>query len=430
MTTCTTARADGSLDSDMLSVSDQSERLELFGSDPTESEILSRVFHQLLFEWSTTTRERPQPSQSDQQSSNIPQNSNTSGSQTSGNSRPSQQKRRREFKDNGGDESDGADDGSSGSAAKRRAVTTARSKILACPFWKKNPLRHRECFSLKLTRIKDVKQHLGRRHAPIHCPICFRVFEDREARASHFSTSNSGELCTPMLHAPLEGIDMSQGEDLRKRANRAHTREQQWYDIWQILFPDADPPQTPYMDFDQLPESAAWADFCNSRGSSLLAEVIDHRIWDLAFLPDNQRRQELVRVVQSGFPLVFEAFHSESSASDSSLTSSNSQAARRRLSLRAGPDISAHATSLPPVELPVNFVVDWMGQLPVGELLPLGTEEQNSEDSGYYGQQSADILASGPRPLWETTARRVTGQAAHRGNSNWTRQASYMNGGY
>lgn len=49
---------------------------------------------------------------------------------------------------------------------------------LACPFYKRNQVRHSNCLHFRLKRIKDVKQHLLRKHKqPYYCPICGLEFE-------------------------------------------------------------------------------------------------------------------------------------------------------------------------------------------------------------------------------------------------------------
>ncbi|KAI1339907.1 hypothetical protein F5Y15DRAFT_58633 [Xylariaceae sp. FL0016] len=61
-----------------------------------------------------------------------------------------------------------------------------RRLFLACPFAKKDPVRHRKCYSYTLNRIGDVKQHISRRHRiPLYCPRCMETFDDDDCKDIH-----------------------------------------------------------------------------------------------------------------------------------------------------------------------------------------------------------------------------------------------------
>jgi len=222
--------------------------------------------------------------------------------------RQGSQKRRKQDLNDG----DGLDDGDNGSSRpmKKPKNLVPPRKCFACPFCKKNPREHRDCFDYKLSRIKDVKQHLARQHTPIHCERCLRVFQDRHSKTEHFE---SDEPCVRGLHGELDGVTNEQSEDLRKKSKRGQTEPEQWYTIWCILFSSLKQPDSPYMDFEQSQEFVEWEEFCQRRGSAVLAERLSRQLWggsgSPAWLP------ELLRMVQDGFRAAFDEFRSQDGSS-------------------------------------------------------------------------------------------------------------------
>jgi hypothetical protein len=97
------------------------------------------------------------------------------------------------------------DDNADEDESRRRQTKSLRpddaalsSKLLACPFWKLDPGKHRECFRMKLDRISRVKQHLNRKHAPdFYCEFCLLVSLDTKGTSSPgavlFNLANSLE---------------------------------------------------------------------------------------------------------------------------------------------------------------------------------------------------------------------------------------------
>ncbi|KAI1635809.1 hypothetical protein F4809DRAFT_427506 [Biscogniauxia mediterranea] len=69
------------------------------------------------------------------------------------------------------------------------------SRSFACPFDKSNSNKYSDCRTNILTRIKDVKQHVYRKHSKPHlyCPFCFQVFANANSRDTHIRQ----ETCVP-----------------------------------------------------------------------------------------------------------------------------------------------------------------------------------------------------------------------------------------
>ncbi len=117
--------------------------------------------------------------------------------------------------------------------------------IFACPFYKYDSMRYMSCAALRLLRIRDVKQHLNRRHyRPGHSVGYGFVSEDARRRDSHLRNS---PCRLPPGHVAVEGVTESQRTALARRSNPALNNESQWFIIWHILFPDRPPPFSPYL---------------------------------------------------------------------------------------------------------------------------------------------------------------------------------------
>lgn len=119
---------------------------------------------------------------------------------------------------------------------------------LACPFQKRNPSQHQRCFALSLQRIKDVKQHIYRCHAKpeYYCASCYEVFDTANDRDKHSRRRECRKLDRPSL-PHFEGITEEQRKQLNEKSNRTMNIEEQWFQIWAVLFQDAVRPRSVYL---------------------------------------------------------------------------------------------------------------------------------------------------------------------------------------
>ncbi|KAK0611642.1 hypothetical protein B0T14DRAFT_333160 [Immersiella caudata] len=305
----TTTSRQSSLDSDMLSISDRSEHIDPFSKPPEASVIFNEILHRLLDDWGRNKCCQSSPKQSSQSSGATQRGGSTSDSSTSI-SRGGQKRPLRPS-----DNDDELDDGDSDLPRPKKGARTELPprKCFACPFWKKKPRAHRDCFGYKLSRIKDVKQHLARQHTPIHCERCLKVFHDRQSKREHFE---SDEPCVRGQHGELDGVSNEQNEDLRRKSKRGQTESEQWFAIWHILFPRITQPDSPYMDFEQSQEFAEWEEFCQKRGPAIVAEEMNRYISAGSSSPD--WLPELLQMAQSGFRAAFEEFRAQNGSSFSS----------------------------------------------------------------------------------------------------------------
>ena len=154
-------------------------------------------------------------------------------------------------------------------------------KAFACPYFRFDPAAHQECSRLVLRRIRDVKQHLQRRHylSPNgSCPICFKTFKSTQAFTTHLLLRN----CEPKSHAPtgnIEGVSLEAQDLLKHRVNRADTPIQQWYSVWDILFDKVQRPPNPYLGSMVTETINIIQRFLQAEGSVIIPVVLGPQPW-------------------------------------------------------------------------------------------------------------------------------------------------------
>lgn len=86
------------------------------------------------------------------------------------------------------------------------------------------------------------RQHLGRRHCiPIHCPSCSLEFNTAVERDEHIR----GRSCDVKPPREWDGITEIQKAQLNKRVSTSQSTEENWYNIYEILFPGSPRPRSP-----------------------------------------------------------------------------------------------------------------------------------------------------------------------------------------
>jgi hypothetical protein len=173
-------------------------------------------------------------------------------------------------------------------SSRKKRRTTDQKPTFACPFAKKDPVQYRDCFTYTLTRIRDVKQHLGRCHRrPIYCPICMAVFEDDLLRDAHVVAA---ACTTPQPGIRHEGITELQRLQLSKKPTGNPTHEAQWFTVFDILFPNHDPrPLSAYVDNDLFQNIALYNEFLQQNGRRFVSDFITQR-GTIAWTLQNEER--------------------------------------------------------------------------------------------------------------------------------------------
>ena len=150
---------------------------------------------------------------------------------------------------------------------------TGRPRYLACPFLKLDPVRYESCCANKMKRIRDVKQHLSRRHTPdYYCQRCLKTdFRNEESLQVHVDLGDC-VLRHPRL---LEGVSYAQRGRLTRKSNSNLTEEEQWFAVWDIVFPGRMRPSSAYLDSDLSMGMALFREYCYVRGPAILREQIE-----------------------------------------------------------------------------------------------------------------------------------------------------------
>lgn len=188
--------------------------------------------------------------------------------------------------ENGNGASEGSEPSSSQTVSSKRRRTSDRKLTFACPYTKKDPMSYRDCYKYTLSRIRDVKQHLARRHQkPLYCARCMDTFESEGERDGHIREA----ACPLQPSITLDGITESQKQKLAKKSASNTSEEAQWFAVYEILFPGHRPPESPYIDRELLQDITLYQDFLTTNGPRILSEVLTRRgaiTWNL---PNEER---------------------------------------------------------------------------------------------------------------------------------------------
>ncbi|KAK0729610.1 hypothetical protein B0H67DRAFT_677615 [Lasiosphaeris hirsuta] len=239
-------------------------------SNPTDAQRVKQIVNRLISEFDSS-RQRPS-GQVDQRASNSA--SQTSSSVSEGSSRNQQSPHNRVSQVTRGKRrmvGDGAGDGSTLVTAPKKSKTAHQiGKIFACPFWKKDPLVHSRCYKLELKEVRRVKQHLYRNHAQlIRCPRCQEVFPNQTSCNGHIENVD----CIRRPKILDEGINQDQATELSKRGSSTLSQEQRWFVVWEIVFPGAPEPASPYIDDNLSEDMCEFREFYQREGSTI---ILDH----------------------------------------------------------------------------------------------------------------------------------------------------------
>jgi len=176
---------------------------------------------------------------------------------------------------------------------RRMSGTDQTIKHFACPFWKKDRASFARCATLRLNRIKDVKQHLIRCHEPFRCPRCQSPYRSNRALITH---SQSILACEPLTFRPAEDdlregwLSLDQIRQVRRRPPRSSrlSLEEQWFLVWDAIFAPRRRPDSPYMPTGLTEEMDEFRSFFLERGPAVIREVLeDNRITVVGLDRDN-----------------------------------------------------------------------------------------------------------------------------------------------
>ncbi|KAK0719340.1 hypothetical protein B0H67DRAFT_642703 [Lasiosphaeris hirsuta] len=136
-----------------------------------------------------------------------------------------------------------------------------KSQLFACPFYKWNPRQHGDCTRYKMKRMKDIKQHIQRRHT-------------RRSRSHQEQTLAANCCkCEDTSLAAFDGILDQHKQKLRQSINRGKPVDKQWYAMWDILFPETPRPLSIYVNDCASTPAFQMRRLWNERKSAMMAEA-------------------------------------------------------------------------------------------------------------------------------------------------------------
>ncbi|KAL2132612.1 hypothetical protein VTI74DRAFT_3602 [Chaetomium olivicolor] len=142
---------------------------------------------------------------------------------------------------------------SSSNTTTTKTDAAASLDAMACPFYKRNPMRYHSCaWAVNIRNTRSAKQHvIIDHHAPIYCPICSSHFPSAVARDKHVRARSCTER--ELTADTLEGVTEDQVEkllqrDVGKAARRMREAEEaSWFRMWDVLFTGVVRPKTAYL---------------------------------------------------------------------------------------------------------------------------------------------------------------------------------------
>lgn len=273
----------GSLDSDMLSISSgDSDCIPFLDPEDPITSIINVISHRILDRYKESQWVRSKPQSEDTGKSGLADTSDNSSMSCATSQSHSMRACRNGKRDRpGGEDEDYDEDGfrKPPRPSKRRAKSPRRpyDKMLACPFWKLDSQAHRPCFHRKNKRISDVKLHLSRKHrlpAMDYCQRCWTAFESEAHKKEHLRDPLS-QGCKYNPGARPVGIDNNMAAALHKKSNPSLSTKDQWFAIWDIVFPDKPKPSSPYINESLSEDATQLQEIILSQWPSVLASIMD-----------------------------------------------------------------------------------------------------------------------------------------------------------
>ncbi|KAK0620845.1 hypothetical protein B0T14DRAFT_497290 [Immersiella caudata] len=196
------------------------------------------------------------------------------------------------------------------SAKKARLDDQSRRPRLACPFYKKAPMRHYKCHGKVISQISYLKQHLSRNHQPpLHCRRCKDLFSNEDALDAHAAEDPP---CQPRTNIKYEGVTTDQKKQLERRASPLIPEERQWFDIFDILFPGYRPrPTSAYINEGLVAETENYQDFERIEGPGIIMEVLQQGGVRLEVIEDHEHDVGILRenLLAEAFSVIARRWH-------------------------------------------------------------------------------------------------------------------------
>ncbi|KAI0549839.1 hypothetical protein F4679DRAFT_544861 [Xylaria curta] len=144
-------------------------------------------------------------------------------------------------------------------------------RLLACPFHKKDPQRYQECGKYTLRRIKDVKQHIYRLHCKPewYCSRCLGSFKCSNERDNHIREGG----CTLQAVPNDDGIiSDNQRKELKECKSRGTSKQQQWMELFEVIFPGVKRPRSPHIESGQAELLSSLRTYWDGNADEIIAK--------------------------------------------------------------------------------------------------------------------------------------------------------------
>ncbi|CAI6089119.1 unnamed protein product [Clonostachys chloroleuca] len=144
---------------------------------------------------------------------------------------------------------------------------------LACPYYIAKPQKYYKSCLLghSLQSIEDVIGHLIQDHKePPYCPICRGEFDSPWVRDEHVRA----RTCTVQNEGEVDGVNERQRRKLRKRDRVRLGEAIRWTRVWNTVFPEITPPESPYLHTGVDVAVAMMRDYWATRGPKLAEEYL------------------------------------------------------------------------------------------------------------------------------------------------------------
>ncbi|KAK1487821.1 hypothetical protein CTAM01_11667 [Colletotrichum tamarilloi] len=267
-------------------------------------------------------------------------------------------------------------------------------KYLACPLFRKDPRRYAACAKSRLRRIRDVKQHLRRKHTrpEYYCPTCWETYSGPDERDAHLIQRS----CNGPEGSGPPWISREQDTLLEGRVPNGSTA-QQWFSVWDIVCPGQTRPEPPFCFLGRMVEdiSTFRRELWETKGSEIIEDLVSQREATLQEPLTEETRSLLQRCIMDAVRRVLE--HPDvTQAREVRWNQDNdlAEAASVPQSSNRVHDVSedvAHAVHRQPCGTQDNILQDGHSSIPnLRQALQLDVEQQFEDFTSFWNLQTSE----------------------------------------
>jgi hypothetical protein len=250
---------------DINDVGSEASEVETIATDGLSAEVRRQAVSSILNAYHAQSRQHG--------SSSTSGSSRSYDASPSESTAPSNGSRKRGRQEKGDADSD-LDSPADTTTRKRPRDSPEKPLPFACIFFKKDSIRYEACGRNGLKRIRDVKQHLRRKHfAPFYCSRCWATFQSEQQRDSHVRVLD----CELQPVRERNELCLEQITTLNKKVNAKLGPREQWFSVWDVCFPGATRPASPYMDPQLSEQLESFREYFAERGPAIVHSALTER---------------------------------------------------------------------------------------------------------------------------------------------------------